>query len=146
MIFMSYPQYMLWIMSGGYERGIRLKARARGETPRSIWGGHTMRMWMIFAALSGFEGVPFGETLKELTQWLWKKFGKGESVNEEAQKFLKESLGIESAYLRMVIQKGLLYDVGGVNLSGSYSLGSPLPGTRLLNAPQGIRTSFWVRC
>ena len=134
MIFMSYPQSMLWLMCGAYERGIRLRAKARGETPRAWFGGFTMRMWLIFFALSGGEGVPFGETLKELLQWLWNKFGKGENVNLEAQKFMRESLGVESAYWRMTIQKGLLYDVGGINLSGSFSLGSPLPGTRLLNS------------
>src|SRR5687768_6125633 len=80
MIFLSYPQYMLWIMSGGYERGIRQEARNRGETPRSAFGGMTMRMWLIFLAMSGAEGVPFGEAIVELLQKMWSKFGTGENV------------------------------------------------------------------
>lgn len=133
MIFLSYPQYMLWIMSGGYERGTRLEARNRGETPRSAWGGMTMRMWLIFLLLAGTEGVPFGDTIHELLQRLWKMFGKGENVKVEGQRFLKDTLGIESMYWRNVIQRGFLHDVLGVDLSGSYSLGKPLPGLDLIN-------------
>lgn len=133
MIFLSYPQYMLWIMSGGYERGTRQESRLRGETPRSAWGGMTMRMWLIFLALAGTEGVPFGDTIQELLQRLWKMFGKGENVKVEGQKFLKDTVGIESAYWRQVVQRGFLHDVLGVDLSGSYSLGKPIPGLGLIN-------------
>jgi hypothetical protein len=133
MIFLSYPQYMLWIMSGGYERGTRQESRLRGETPRSIYGGMTMRMWLIFLALAGTEGVPFGETIVELVQRMWKMFGKGENVRVEGQRFLKDTVGIESAYWRKVVQRGFLTDVLGVDLSGSYSLGKPLPGLGMIN-------------
>jgi hypothetical protein len=133
MIFLSYPQYMLWIMSGGYERGIRQEARNRGETPRSAFGGMTMRMWLIFLAMSGAEGVPFGEAIVELLQKMWSKFGTGENVRVEGHRFLKETVGIESMYWRKVIQRGFLHDVLGTDLSGSYSLGKPLPGLGLIN-------------
>ena len=133
MIFLSYPQYMLWIMSGGYERGTRAEQRNRGQTPRSVLGGTTMRMWLIFLALAGIEGVPFGETILELVQRMWKLFGKGENIRVEGQRFLKDAMGIESRYWRTVIQRGFLHDVLGADLSGSYSLGKPLPGLGMIN-------------
>lgn len=133
MVFLSYPQYMLWIMSGGFERGTRLNAKLKGELGRSPFGGMTMRMWLVFLAMSGIEGVPFGEAMIDLMQKLWQKFGTGESLRLEGQRFLKETAGVESAYWRNVMQRGFLHDVLGVDLSGSYSLGKPLPGLGLIN-------------
>lgn len=133
MIFLSYPQYMLWIMSGGYERGVRAEQKARGQTPRSVLAGTTARMWLLFLALAGTEGVPFGETILELVQKLWHMFGKGDNIRVEGQRFLKDAAGIESRYWRNVIQRGFLHDVLGADLSGSYSLGKPLPGLGLIN-------------
>jgi hypothetical protein len=134
MIFLSYPQYMLWIMSGGYERGTRQEAVRRGETPRSALGGMTMRMWLIFLAMSGTEGVPFGEAIVDLLQRMWSKFGTGDNIRVEAHRFLKDTMGIESMYWRKVIQRGFLHDVLGADLSGSYSLGKPLPGLGLIDS------------
>lgn len=133
MIFLSYPQYMLWIMSGGFERGTRLNAKLRGDSVRSAFGGMTMRMWLVFLALSGVEGVPFGETMIDLLQKMWRKVGTGESLRLEGQRFLKDTAGVEDAYWRNVLQRGFLHDVLGVDLSGSYSLGKPLPGLGLIN-------------
>lgn len=139
MIFYSFPQYMLWVMSGGYERGVRLEAKARGDTPRTWLGGTTMRMWLIFLFLAGTEGVPFGEFTRKILQWLWNKFGGGENLQVEAQRFMKDVLSIESSYWRNVVQRGLLHDVnlgvGHVDLSGSYSMGTPLPLTKLEGLP-----------
>lgn len=139
MIFYSFPQYMLWVMSGGYERGVRLELKARGETPRTWLGGTTMRMWLIFLFLAGTEGVPFGEFTQKILQWLWNKFGGGENLQIEAQRFMKDVVGIESSYWRNVVQRGLLHDVnlgaGHVDLSGSYSMGTPLPLTKLEGLP-----------
>lgn len=133
MIFLSYPQYMLWLMSGGFERGTRLNAKMAGDVPNSAFGGMTMRMWLIFLAMSGLEGVPFGEAMIDLMQQMWKKFGTGESLRVEGHRFLKETAGIEDRYWRDVVQRGFLHDVLGVDLSGSYSLGKPLPGLGLIN-------------
>jgi hypothetical protein len=132
MIFLSYPQYMLWILGGGYERGTRAESRLRGEDPRSWVGGTTMRMWLIFLAFAGVEGVPFGEMIIDIAQLMWKKFGTGENLRVEAQRMMKEQLGIDP-YWRNVIQRGLFHNIGGVDLSGSYSLGTPLPGTGLFD-------------
>lgn len=139
MIFYSFPQYMLWVMSGGYERGVRLEAKARGDTPRSWLGGTTMRMWLMFLFLAGYEGVPFGEFVQKLLQWLWNKLGHGENLEAEAQRFMKDVMGIEASYWRNVVQRGLLHDVnlgaGHVDLSGSYSMGTPLPLTKMEGLP-----------
>lgn len=133
MIFVSYPQYMLWIFSGGFEKGVRMENIAAGRTPRSRMAGITMRMWILFALMAGSEGVPFGEFIVSLLQRLHKAFGGDSNIRLEQQRFLKETLGIESSYWRKVIQKGFLHDVLGVDLSGSLSLGSPLPGLRLID-------------
>ncbi len=133
MVFLSYPQYMLWIMSGGFERGTRLAALNAGGNPRSRFGGMTMRMWLIFLSLSGLEGLPFGKMLMDMLQGMWNKFGTGENIKVEAHRFMKESMGMEDRYWRDVVQRGFLHDVLGVDLSGSYSLGTPLPGTGLFD-------------
>lgn len=133
MIFLSYPQYMLWIMSGGFERGTRLAATLKGSDPRSRFGGMTMRMWLVFLSLSGFEGLPFGEAVGDLLQKMWNLFGGTTNLRVEGQRFLKDAAGIEDSYWRNVIQRGFLHDVLGVDLSGSYSLGKPLPGLGLIN-------------
>ena len=132
MIFYSFTQYMLWIMTGGYERATRLEARARGETPRSLMGGMTMRMWILFAVLGGGEGVPFGKTLMMFIQWLSNKFWGGKNVEVEADRMVKEVMGIDSLYIRHALKQGLLHDLGGIDLSGSFSMGTPLPGTKFL--------------
>lgn len=133
MIFVSYPQYMLWIFSGGFEKGARMEAIAAGRTPRSRMAGMTMKMWILFALMAGAEGVPFGEFMTSLLQRMYKTLGGDANIRLEQQRFLKETLGIESSYWRKVIQKGFLHDVLGVDLSGSLSLGSPLPGLRLID-------------
>lgn len=133
MIFLSYPQYMLWLMSGGFERGVRNSVRAEGGSPRAKFGGMTMRMWLIFLSLSGIEGVPFGQAILDILQQLWKAVGGNTNIRLEGQRFLKETAGVESAYWRNVMQRGFLHDVLGADLSGSYSLGSPLPGLGLIN-------------
>ena len=133
MVFLSYPQYMLWIMSGGYERGIRLAATMKGQEPRARFGGMTMRMWLIFLALSGVEGLPFGKMILDMLQKMWGMFGTGENIKVEAHRFLKETAGIEDRYWRDVMQRGFLHDVLGTDLSGSYSLGTPLPGTGIFD-------------
>ena len=133
MIFLSYPQYMLWIMSGGFERGTRLAATLKGSDPRSRFGGMTMRMWLIFLALSGFEGLPFGEAIGDLLQKLWNLFGGTSNLRVEGHRFLKDTAGMEDRYWRDVLQRGFLHDVLGTDLSGSYSLGKPIPGLGLIN-------------
>ncbi|EKD33875.1 MAG: hypothetical protein ACD_75C02565G0001, partial [uncultured bacterium] len=108
MIFYSFTQYMLWIMTGGYERATRLEARARWETPRSVMGGMTMRMWILYAVLGGAEGVPFGKTLMMFIQWLSNKFWGGKNVEVEADRMVKEVMGIDSLYIRHALKQGLL--------------------------------------
>jgi hypothetical protein len=90
-------------------------------------------MWLIFLAFAGVEGVPFGEMIIDMLQLMWKKFGTGENLRLEGQRAMKETLGIESPYWRNVIQRGLFHNIGGVDLSGSYSLGTPIPGTGLFD-------------
>ena len=129
-IFFSYTQFMLWIMSGGYERGVRAQQKKNGETPRNVMAGMTVRMWLIFLLLSGAEGLPFGENLIDMISWVWRKLFKGENLRVEARKFL-EGMGADSN----LVLHGLAHDAAGFDLSGSIGMGRVLPGTDILTRP-----------
>jgi hypothetical protein len=126
-IFFSYMQHMLWLMSGGYERGVRAGQLARGETPRSMLAGFTVRMWLIFALLGGAEGVPGGSNILDLLEWVWRKMFKGQNLRVEMRKMV-EGAGMDSN----LALHGLSHNLGGFDLSGSLSLGRPIPGTDVL--------------
>lgn len=129
MMFASYTQFMMWVTSGGYERAARAQARALGRTPGSVWHGTTMKIWLLYLALAGMMGVPYGENLLELAKWIWRRVLKQpEDLEVELRKLVGE-LGMD-ANLAM---HGLLHDAGGFSLSGSFGLGRLIPGMDLLN-------------
>lgn len=127
-IFMSYVQFMGWIMSGGYERGQRAQFRAEGRAVRPWVFGTTAKLWLMFLMLSGLEGLPFGSNILDILQAIWRKLSGGENVRLEMRKFFQE-YGIDS----QLVMHGLLHNAGGLNLSGSFGLGQIVPGTEMLN-------------
>ena len=127
-IFMSYVQFMGWIMSGGYERGQRAQFRAEGRAVRPWVFGTTVKLWLMFLLLSGVEGLPFGSNILDILQAIWRKLSGGENLRLEMRRFFKE-YGADSN----LVMHGLLHDAGGVNLSGSFGLGQIIPGTEMLN-------------
>lgn len=151
MIFYSYMQYMSWLMTGGYGRMLKLEVAGRNaleesdaliqgrtalkpEKPISPMGGFTLRMWVMFAFLFGYEGVWGGKFIMNLLQLLWDKFGDGTNLTAAVDKMLQDVGQIDSLYWRRFIRKGLLYDVGGVNLSDRGGLGNFAPGMKMLES------------
>ena len=127
-IFMSYVQFMGWIMLGGYERGQRAQFRAEGRAVRPWVFGTTVKLWLMFLLLSGIEGLPFGSNILDILQAIWRKLSGGENLRLEMRRFFKE-YGADSN----LVMHGLLHDAGGMNLSGSFGLGQIIPGTEMLN-------------
>jgi hypothetical protein len=127
-VFMSYVQFMTWLMSGGYERGQRAQFRAEGRAVRPVMFGTTMKLWLMFLLLSGVEGLPGFGNLLDILQAIWRKLSGGENLRLEMRKFFNE-IGLDSN----LVMGGLLHDIGGMNLSSRFGLGDILPGTELLN-------------
>ena len=127
-IFMSYVQFMGWIMSGGYERGQRAQFRAEGRAVRPWVFGTTAKLWLMFLLLSGIEGLPGFGNLLDILQAIWRKLSGGENLRLEMRRFFQE-YGLDSN----LVMDGLLHNAGGMNLSGSFGLGNILPGTEMLN-------------
>lgn len=125
-MFMSYVQFMGWITTGGYERAANAQAKQLGRTTAGKWHGTTAKIWLVYLLLGGLMGVPFGRNLMDVVQWLGRKLGWG---NMEAEmRELISSMGVDSNFA----MHGLLHDLGGFDLSGSFGLGRILPGTDLL--------------
>lgn len=133
-MFMSYTQFQGWILTGGYERAARAQAKAQGQEYAGVWHGPTMKLWVLYLALAGLSGMPFGEDAMQLAQWIWRKLGekgivgKGENLEHEAR-MLAKSIGVDPN----LAMHGLLHDVGGFDLSGSFGFGRVVPGMELLN-------------
>jgi len=127
-IFLSYVQFMGWIMSGGYERGQRAQFRAEGRAVRPWVFGTTAKLWLMFLLLSGLEGLPFGSNILDMLQAIWRKLSGGDNIRLEMRRFFKE-YGMDSN----LVMNGLLHNAGGLDLSGSFGLGQIIPGTEMLN-------------
>lgn len=127
-IFMSYVQFMGWIMTGGYERGQRAQFKTEGRAVRPVAFGTTAKLWLIFLLLGGIEGLPFAGNLLDILTAIWRKVSGGQNLELELRKFINEVGGDSN-----LVMHGLMHNVGGVNLSGSFGLGNMLPGTELAN-------------
>lgn len=125
-MFMSYTQFMGWITTGGYERAANVQAKQLGRETAPKWRGTTAKIWLVYLMLGGLMGVPFARNLMDVVQWLWRKLGFGDA-EVELRKFL-DHMGLDSNFA----MHGLLHDMGGFDLSGSFGLGRMLPGTDLL--------------
>lgn len=116
-------------MVGGYERAMRAQARSEGRAVPSAWHGTTMKLWLLYMLLGGLMGVPFAENVLDLVQWAWRRlFGRTENLEQELRELVKDVGGDPNLAMH-----GLLHDVGGFNLSGSFGMGRMLPGLDLLN-------------
>ena len=125
-MFMSYVQFMGWITTGGYERAANVQAKQLGRSTAPKWRGTTAKIWLVYLLLGGLMGVPFGRNLMDVVQLLGRKLGWG---NMEAElRELVEHLGVDANFA----MHGLLHDLGGFDLSGSFGLGRVLPGTDIL--------------
>jgi len=125
-MFMSYVQFMGWITTGGYERAANVQAKQLGRSTAPKWRGTTAKIWLVYLLLGGLMGVPFGRNLMDVVQWLGRKLGLGNMEAETRE--LVEHLGVDANFA----MHGLLHDLGGFDLSGSFGLGRVLPGTDML--------------
>lgn len=125
-MFMSYTQFMGWITTGGYERAANVQAKQLGRETAPKWRGTTAKIWLVYLMLGGLMGVPFARNVMDVVQWLWRKLGLG-NAEVELRKFL-EHMGMDANFA----MHGLLHDLGGFDLSGSFGLGRMIPGTDLL--------------
>jgi hypothetical protein len=122
-MFASFTQHQGWILTGGYERAMRAQARADGREVPSIMRGPTVKLWILYAMLGGLMGMPFGENVMDLLQFMWRKlFGKTENIEHELRELVKD-LGADPN----LVMHGLLHNAGGFDLSGSFGFGRVLP-------------------
>lgn len=133
-MFMSYVQFMGWITTGGYERGARIQAEAKGRDIAPAWRGTTAKIWLIYMLLGGLMGVPFARNLLDVVQWLWRKLGFG-NAEAELRAFVEE-LGVDANFA----MHGMTHDLAGFSVSGSFGLGRMLPGTDLLTKEKEMNT------
>lgn len=122
-MFASFTQHQGWILTGGYERAMRAQARAEGREVPSVFRGPTVKLWILYALLGGLMGMPFGENVMDLLQFMWRKlFGKTENIEHELRELVKD-LGADPN----LVMHGLLHNAGGFDLSGSFGFGRVLP-------------------
>jgi len=128
-MFASFSQFQGWVMTGGYERSARAGARAEGRSSRSAWTGTTMKLWLFYLMLGGGLGLPFGQNVLDLVQFVWRRlFGNPENIEMELRAFIKDLGGDPNLALH-----GAFHNFLGFNLSGSFGLGRLLPFTDVLN-------------
>jgi hypothetical protein len=123
-MFMQYQQNMIFQMYGGDKAWARLLG--------------------VHLAMAGLMGLPFMGNLRDLIKWFGKLFGENWDLEMEAREFIKD-VGVNPDW----VMNGAGHNFFGVDLSGSLSMGRPIPGTealanegrfpeRMLNASQDI--------
>lgn len=130
-IFLSYSQFMGWLMTGGYSRGLKAQAAFEGQTANLSKVGFTTRMWLTYALLGGMTGLPFAENILDIIQFVLRKFFNVANAEYELRKLISDTVGHENT-----IMHGLLHSVptpfGDVDVSRSFGLGRLVPGTEPL--------------
>lgn len=136
-MFMSYSLFQGHVMMGGLNRAISAdilrenEMRAeRGLAPKAapnVLRSPTTKLWLIYLLLSGGLGLPFAENLLDVVRLLWKKLW----PKEDPEVVLREYLQEMGADPNLVLH-GILHDVGGFDVSGSFGLGRLIPGTNML--------------
>jgi hypothetical protein len=136
-IFLSYAQFMGWMMTGGYDRSLQSTVEARGETYKGSTVNFTARMWLSYLVLGGVMGLPFAENIMDVLQWIARKFGIA-STELELRKLISEVTSHEN-----LVMHGILHNVptpfGGIDLSGSFGLGRMMPGVEPLATMDTMR-------
>jgi hypothetical protein len=113
--------------------GLRRQARLAGKTPRSIWGGYTMRLWLMIGLLAGGEGLPGAEDILNLLDPICRRlFGKS------ARQYLRENIKEFGEFMGLdvnpsLVTHGVMHDLplpgANVNISRSMGFGKLVPGT-----------------
>ena len=127
-MFMSYSQFMGWVMTGGLTRAVKAEMVEEGRVPPSWWRSPTIKLWLVYLALGGGYGLPFAQNLMDLIQWLWRKISPKENLDTVLREELK-GLGLDSN----LALHGVMHNALGFDMSGSFGLGRLVPGTDMLN-------------
>ena len=130
-VFMSFAQHMAFHTYGGYELGEHRMAKQLGETPRTILGGYTMKIWIVTLLLAGYEGLPGAENLLDLLETAWRKWGGAKPVRQEIREMI-QALEIDP----QLASRGFGHNLAGFDLSRSIGFGRLVPGTDALAHPR----------
>lgn len=133
-VFMSFAQHMAFHSYGGYEIGERRAARVEGQTPRTMMGGYTMKIWIVTLLLAGYEGLPGAENIIDLLEGMWRKFGGAKPLRQEIREFVQalDIPGIDP----QTAAHGLGHNMAGYDISRSVGFGRFLPGTDVFAHPR----------
>lgn len=155
MIFSTYMQQMLYMLSGAKERAGNVREAYEGKQEAARTGteyvgptaqqrvvkaltGETVRYWGVTLALGGLMGAPMAEDVSGLIKWLGKMFGKDWNMEHQAYQFADKvhdwahSMGMDISP-RSIVHGGM-QDFGihgltpSVDVSSSMGLGSVVPG------------------
>lgn len=130
-VFMSFAQHMAFHAYGGYELGEHRMAKELGETPRTIWGGYTMKIWIVTLLLAGYEGLPGAENLIDLIEAAWRKWGGPKPIRQELRE-LVQAIELDP----QLAARGFGHNMGGYDISRSVGFGRIFPGTDTLAHPR----------
>lgn len=130
-IFMTFAQHMAFHAYGGYEMGERRMAKQLGETPRTIWGGYTMKIWLVTLLLAGYEGLPGMENFLDLLEAAWRKIGGAKPIRQELRE-LVQTLEVDP----QLAARGFGHNLAGFDVSRSLGFGRFVPGTDSLAHPR----------
>jgi len=140
-IYFGFTQNMLWLTSGGYERGRikRIKEGLEPAGPRDKLAFTTTKMWLGYLMMSGLMGLPGAEDLDAVLEIIAKLlFGKRFSLKEHAYKMADtiaeraHEFGID--LLPRTVVHGLTSNFNmfgtlpSMDLSSSMGLGQVVPG------------------
>jgi len=131
-IFMSFAQHMAFHSYGGYELGERRAQKLLGETPRTAWGGYTMKIWLLTLLVAGYEGLPGMENIIDLLEAMWRKVGGQKPLRQSLREYVQATeVGIDP----QAAAHGLGHNLGGFDISKSIGFGRLVPGTDVLTHP-----------
>src|SRR3990167_4226859 len=127
-----FMQHMAFHTYGGYELGEHRMAKELGETPRTIWGGYTMKIWLVTLLLAGYEGLPGAENLLDLIEIAWRKYGGAKPIRQMLREMIQE-LEVDP----QLASRGFGHNLAGFDISRSIGFGRMVPGTDVLAHPHG---------
>lgn len=136
-MFMSYTLFQGHVMLGGLDKAVKADISRenqqrveRGLEPKAmpnVLRNSTTKLWLMYLLLSGGLGLPFMDNILDVVRLIWKKLWPKEDAEVELRSFIQE-LGVDSN----LVLHGVLHDVGGFDVSGSFGLGRLIPGTNLI--------------
>jgi hypothetical protein len=127
-LFMTYVHNAAWGAYGGIEMGLRRQEALEGRASPGWYRSYTVQIMVLYLVAAGAEGMPFAENALDLLDWVYKKInGNGRTARQDLDAFLLEQL--EDPVKVMQATRGLTFNIGGIDMSGSIGLGRPVPGT-----------------